>query len=124
MNRTGILEACDELSSDEQACCSPSGMPGAGAGSRSMGMCPMSGMCEGMMKQGAWNGWLLLLPGMFLVAGGLLVIFVPKVLAWSVGGAAIFMGVVFLLMAGRMRKLMAGMRRRITDAGRMERAAF
>lgn len=79
-----------------------------GAGFKSMETCPMSGMCKGMMKRGAWSGWLLLLPGVLLVAGGLLVILMPKVLVWLLGGSAILMGVMSLFMANWMRRFAVG----------------
>lgn len=78
-----------------------------GQGFEPMQMCPMAGMCKGMAKPGAWGGWLLLLPGLFLVACGLLVILMPKALAWLLGGFAILMGIMFLFMGNRMRRLVS-----------------
>ena len=87
------------------SCCDES----MGPGFEPRGMCPMAGMCAGMMKPGASSGWLLLLPGALLVAVGLLVILVPKVIVWLLGGGAIFMGVMLLFMASRMRAFMVGL---------------
>ena len=78
-----------------------------GTESDPIGMCPMAGMCKGMTRNGAWGGWLLLLPGAFLVTFGLLVVLVPEVLAWLLGGLAIFMGFLFLVMGNRIRRSVA-----------------
>lgn len=85
------------------ACCEET----LGPESDPMGGCPMVGMCKGMTRNGAWSGWLLLLPGAFLVAFGLLVVLVPEVLAWLLGSLAILMGFLFLVMGSRMRRLIA-----------------
>ena len=79
---------------------------------KAMEMCPMSGMCKGMMKQGAWSSSFMLLPAVFMIAFGLLIILMPQVLAWLLGGMAIFMGVMFLLMANQFRKFANGRGRR------------
>lgn len=78
-----------------------------GPESAPMGGCPMVGMCKGMTRNGAWSGWLLLLPGAFLFAFGLLVVLVPEVLAWLLGSLAILMGFLFLVMGNRMRRSIA-----------------
>jgi hypothetical protein len=79
-----------------------------GSTSKSMAMCPMAGMCAGMMNRGMWGGWLMALPGALLIAGGLVVLLVPQVLAWLVGGTAIFMGLMFWMMAYWMHRFAAG----------------
>ena len=81
---------------------------GPGSEPRLMAMCPIAGICSGMMNRGAWSGWLTLLPGALLIAVGLVVILVPQALAWLVGGTAIFMGLMFFMMAHWMRPVCGG----------------
>jgi len=71
---------------------------------KAMGICPMAGMCKGMMKPGSWGSWFMLWPAMFLIVAGLLIILVPQVLIWLIGGTAIFMGIMMLWMANQFRK--------------------
>ena len=79
-------------------------------GMKPMEMCPMAGMCKGMTgKKGMGSSWLLLLPGVLLVARGLLVILVPNILVWLVGVTSIFLGVMFFFIANGIRKFAAGM---------------
>lgn len=86
-----------------------------GSEPRSMAMCPMAGMCSGMMNRGAWSRWLMLLPGALFIAAGSVVILVPQALAWLVGGTAIFMGLMFFMMANWMRRFAAGTASRLAE---------
>jgi hypothetical protein len=109
--RSRGAEGSDEVAR-ERSCC----VPIKGTESKPREMCPMAGMCAGMMKPGAWSRWLSLVPGALLVAGGLLVILVPEILAWLLGGAAMFIGLMFLMMAHWMRRFANRLASHGTDA--------
>ena len=65
---------------------------------QAMGMCPMAAMCKGMSDTSA-PGFLMMIPGLLLVLGGVLVLLEPAVLVWLMGGTSILIGVVLLAMA-------------------------
>ena len=69
-------------------------------------MCPMAKMCDRMMEK-PHSGSLLILPGVLLIALGVLVFIEPRIAAWLVGAFLLLMGVMFFMMArfmGRMHK--------------------
>jgi hypothetical protein len=69
-----------------------------------MQMCPMASMCKGMKgKSGA--GFLLMIPGLALVVGGVVIFIEPKVLFWLMGGTSILIGIVMLMLANFIRKM-------------------
>jgi hypothetical protein len=69
-------------------------------------MCPMSSMCKGMMKRSG-SKFLLMLPGGILIIIGILILMKPQILFWLVAGASILMGVIMLLFANFMRKIVS-----------------
>lgn len=74
-----------------------------------MPMCPMAETCKGMMERPS-AGLFLILPGALFVALGVLIIIVPKVLAWLMGAASVLFGVALLLLANFMRGVGARLR--------------
>jgi hypothetical protein len=77
-----------------------------------MEMCPMASMCKGMAEKPGF-GFLLLIPGLLLVLGGVLIFIEPRILVWLMASASILIGVVMLFFAMFMRKMSA----RFTNAG-------
>jgi hypothetical protein len=69
-----------------------------------MAMCPMSGACKGMSTK-ALPKFLLPLPGLFLIAAGVLIILIPALLVWLIAAASITMGVMMLVIASFIRKM-------------------
>ena len=69
-----------------------------------MPMCPMAETCKGMMER-PLSGMVMLIPGIALVALGILIIVWPSVLAWLVAGACVLAGVAMLVMANLMRRI-------------------
>lgn len=80
--------------------------PGATARQSPMAMCPMAKMCERMMEKPP-SGTLLMLPGVLLIALGVLIFIEPRIVVWLVAAVAILMGILFFMMArfvGRLHK--------------------
>ncbi|HSF04410.1 MAG TPA: hypothetical protein VLG10_01335 [Methylomirabilota bacterium] len=77
-----------------------------------MEMCPMASMCRGMAEKPRF-GFLLLIPGLLLVLGGVLIFIEPRVLVWLLAGTSILIGVVMLFLAIFLRKMSV----RFTKAG-------
>lgn len=69
-------------------------------------MCPMATMCKGMTERPGF-GILMVIPGLLLVAGGVLVLIEPRILVWLLAGASILMGLAILFFATFMRKIRA-----------------
>ena len=69
-----------------------------------MEMCPMASMCKGM-KGKSGSGFLLMIPGLALVVGGVVIFIEPKVLFWLMGGTSILIGIVTLMLANFIRKM-------------------
>ena len=57
---------------------------------RPMPMCPMAETCKGMMDKPGYGLWMML-PGVALIAVGVLIILYPQILAWLVAAALICM---------------------------------
>lgn len=74
-----------------------------------MEMCPMASMCRGMAGK-PWSGYMLMLPGILLVAVGILIFVEPKVLVWLIAGVTILFGIVMLSFALFMRRMGARFR--------------
>ncbi len=70
----------------------------------SMEMCPMASMCKGMMGKSR-SRFLLMIPGLALVVGGVVIFLEPKVLFWLMGGTSILIGIVMLVLANFIRKM-------------------
>ena len=73
-----------------------------------MTMCPMAETCKGMMEKPRF-GFMFMIPGFVLIVLGVAVLLEPKILAWLVAIALIFMGIAMLMMAGFMRKIGKGL---------------
>jgi len=58
-------------------------------------------------------GFLMVIPGLLLVLGGVLILIDPRFLVWRLAGTSIVMGAMMLFGAMFMRKMSA----RFTDAG-------
>jgi hypothetical protein len=66
----------------------------------------MAKMGKGMMERSGF-GILMVIPGLLLIAGGVLVLIEPRVLVWFLAGASILMGLAILFFATFMRKIRA-----------------
>lgn len=84
-----------------------------GQGMAAMEMCPMASMCRGMAEKPRL-GFLLLIPGLLLVLGGVLIFIEPRALVWLLAGTSIFIGLVMLFSAIFVRRMSA----RFTNASR------
>lgn len=69
-------------------------------------MCPMTTMFKGMTERPGF-GILMVIPGLLLVAGGVLILIEPRILVWFLAGASILMGLAILFFATFMRKIRA-----------------
>lgn len=67
-----------------------------------MPMCPMAETCKGMMEKRSSGFWMII-PGIVFIAGGVLIILFPQILAWLVAIAMIVMGLGMLMMMNFMR---------------------
>lgn len=67
-------------------------------------MCPMASMCKGFAEKPG-TGFLLMIPGLFLVLVGVLIILEPKILVWLIAGVSILMGIMMIFVANIMRKM-------------------
>ena len=66
--------------------------------------CPMAETCKGMMEK-PFSGVALLVPGLVLIALGILVVIEPRILAWVMAAAFILLGVIMVMMASFIRKI-------------------
>lgn len=78
----------------------------AAQGMPATGMCPMASMCKGMEEKPG-VGFLLMIPGLLLVLGGVLILIEPRVLIWLMGGTSILIGIIMLFFASFMRRMSA-----------------
>ena len=67
-----------------------------------MPMCPMAETCKGMMEKPGSGFWMVI-PGVVLIALGVLIILYPQLLAWLVAIVMIVMGAAMLMMIKFMR---------------------
>ncbi len=70
----------------------------------SMPMCPMAETCKGIMGK-PFSGMLQMLPGLVLVAIGVLIVIWPVILLWLVAAACVLSGVAMLVMATFLRRI-------------------
>ena len=82
------------------------GMEGAKAEPGAMAGCPMGKMCGRMMAKPP-PALLMMLPGLVLVAIGVVIAALPQTLPWIVAGVAVLFGICMLAMAGFIRKAFA-----------------
>lgn len=74
--------------------------------------CPMASMCQGLVaNRKAWLPFVMMIPGVILVALGVLVIVEPKIVVWLVAAALIVFGGLMIAMVGGLRLLAARMGR-------------
>ncbi len=71
---------------------------------RPMPMCPMAETCKVMMDKPGSGLWMML-PGVALIAAGVLIILYPQILAWLVAVALICMGIGMLMMMNLLRSI-------------------
>ncbi len=67
-----------------------------------MPMCPMAEKCKGMMEK-PFSGFMVVMPGIFLVVLGVVVFIEPQILVWLVAAVLVMMGVGMLMFARFMR---------------------
>jgi len=65
--------------------------------------CPMGAMCKGMAGK-PFSRMGMMIPGLVLIAIGILVLFKPQILAWLIAVVIIMMGIGLLFMANMMRR--------------------
>ena len=66
--------------------------------------CPMAETCKGMMDK-PFSGIALVVPGLIFIALGILVVIEPRILAWVMAAAFIFLGAMMLMMASFVRRI-------------------
>lgn len=71
-----------------------------------MASCPMASMCKGMSERPPPLA-ILMIPGLVLIAIGIVIFLEPKVLVWLVAIVAIFLGIFLLAGAAWIRRVMA-----------------
>jgi hypothetical protein len=64
----------------------------------------MAETCKGMMEK-PFSGVALMVPGLALIALGILVVIEPRILAWVMAAAFILLGVMMVMMASFIRKI-------------------
>ena len=69
-----------------------------------MEMCPMSSMCNGLMRK-RHSRLVLLLPGLVLILLGVIILIKPKVLVWLIAAIAIVLGILFLMMGNFIHRM-------------------
>ena len=67
-----------------------------------MPMCPMAEKCKGMMEK-PLSGFMIVIPGIFLIILGVVVFIEPQILVWLVAAVLIMMGIAALMFAKFMR---------------------
>ena len=67
-----------------------------------MSMCPMAEKCKGMMEK-PFSGFMVVMPGIFLIVLGVVVFIEPQILIWLVAAVLVMMGVGMLMFARVMR---------------------
>ena len=68
-----------------------------------MPMCPMAEKCKGMMEK-PFSGFMVVMPGIFLIVLGVVVFIEPQILVWLVAAVLVMMGVGMLMFARFMRE--------------------
>jgi uncharacterized membrane protein HdeD (DUF308 family) len=69
-----------------------------------MPMCPMANMCKGMMEK-PFSGVMLIIPGLMLIALGIVIVLEPRILAWLIAVIFVLFGLMLLMMASFVRKM-------------------
>ena len=66
-------------------------------------MCPMAKTCKGMMEK-PFSGFMIVIPGVFLIVLGFVVVIEPRVLTWLMAAVLIVMGIATLMLARLMHE--------------------
>ena len=66
--------------------------------SKQMPMCPMAETCKGMMEKPS-SGFMIVIPGIFLIVLAVMVLVEPRILVWLVAAVLAMMGIATLLFA-------------------------
>jgi uncharacterized membrane protein HdeD (DUF308 family) len=61
-------------------------------------MCPMAETCKGMMER-PFSGLMIVIPGIFLIVLGVVVLIEPRSLVWLVAAVLVVMGIAMLMLA-------------------------
>jgi uncharacterized membrane protein HdeD (DUF308 family) len=61
-------------------------------------MCPMAETCKGMMERPV-SGFRIVIPGIFLIVLGVVVLIEPRSLVWLVAAVLVVMGIAMLMLA-------------------------
>ena len=61
-------------------------------------MCPMAQTCKGMMEK-SFSGFMIVIPGIFLILLGVMVLVEPRILVWLVAAVLAMMGIATLMLA-------------------------
>ena len=61
-------------------------------------MCPMAKTCKGLMEK-PFSGFMIVIPGIFLIVLGGMVLVEPRILVWLVAAVFIMMGIATLMFA-------------------------
>jgi len=69
-----------------------------------MPMCPMAETCKGMMSK-PFSGFALAVPGVTFVLLGILIVFEPRIVAWVMAAAFVFIGAMMLMMRSFIRRI-------------------
>ena len=69
-------------------------------------MCPMAEKCKGMMEK-PFSGFMIVIPGIFLIVLGVVVLIEPRTLVWLMAAILVVMGVAMLMIGRVMRKFAA-----------------
>ncbi len=68
-----------------------------------MPMCPMAETCKGMMDK-PFSGFMIVIPGIFLIVLGFVVLIEPRTLVWLMAAVLVLMGIAMLMIGRVMRK--------------------
>ncbi len=74
--------------------------------SMQMPMCPMAKTCKGMMDK-PFSGFMIVIPGIFLIVLGLVVLVEPRVLVWLMAAVLVVLGIAMVMFGrvmGKFRK--------------------
>jgi len=71
--------------------------------SMQMPMCPMAETCKGMMAK-PFSGFMIVIPGIFLIVLGVVVLLEPRILVWLMAAVLVVMGIAMLMIGRAMRK--------------------
>jgi len=67
-------------------------------------ICPMAETCKGMMEK-PFSGFMIVIPGLFLIVLGVVVLIEPRTLVWLMAAVFVVLGIAMLMLARFMRKI-------------------